>query len=138
MKHFSTVLMLAASAALAGCAQTETVSEQTAMASSANKPLRPISKCIDVERVGEWYVVEPKTVIVRTGPTYFRIDMSTTCTGLGYGGGLSFRINPANANLGRLCGDMLDAIYAYDIPCPIDKVTPISEMRFRELEDLPG
>lgn len=135
MKQLAATLLLGALAALTGCAQTPTTSDEAAKLGT--EPLRPLSQCIDVEKVGEWYVVEPDTVILRTGPKYFRIDMQQTCPGLGLGGGLSFRINPANAMYRRLCGDTLDAIYARGIPCPIEKVTPISEQRFRELEDLP-
>lgn len=135
MRLLVSILLLAALTALAGCAQNQTVGDRSA--SIGNQPLRPISKCIVVDRVGEWYVVDPKTVIVRTGPEYFRIDMEVSCPRLGYGPGIRFRLNPALANSGRLCGDMLEAIYADQIPCPIAGITPINEKRFRELEDLP-
>ena len=40
------------------------------------QPMRPVSECLRPDRVNEWYVVDNRTVIARTGPDRYLVKLT--------------------------------------------------------------
>ena len=103
----------------------------------AHTPLRPISACLRVDRINEWYIVDDRTAIVRTGPLRYRVDLQSRCPRLGLGpAGLIFRANPSNQAVGdnRICGEVGETVRSlHQPPCAIQSVQPIDKATFDRL-----
>ena len=123
-------LLLAASCTTALAAPAPTIGETTGTA-----PLRPVSACVDVTRVTEWYAPDDRTLIVRTGPKYFRIDLKSTCTNLLTGNDARLVTSGSPGLQQRMCGDLGEKVVTRDgLPCAVDTVTPINAETFKSLE----
>jgi hypothetical protein len=112
-----------------------------AMASGQDKvpaytPLRPVSECLRPDRVNEWYVVDNKTVIARTGPDRYLIKLKAQCPQLGIGQSLRFRPNRGNqaAGKGALCGEAGETVASRDQPpCAVQSIAKIDKAQFDTL-----
>jgi hypothetical protein len=100
------------------------------------RPLRPVSSCIDLHRIGEWYVIDDSTIIVRTGPKHYRVDLKNACPRLDVGGGLNLSTRSTYGGDRRyVCGEITDRVTTVDgIPCAVKSVTPISGDTFKSME----
>jgi len=123
MKRLSSLLLLAFAActvAVAGDAP-------------ARKPL-DYQHCIQTDKINEWYVVDARTALVRTGPDRYLVRMQNDCPRLGVGvPGLLFRANPSNKAVGngRICGEAGETVQARDQPpCAIASVSRIDKTQF--------
>jgi hypothetical protein len=109
----------------------------TAAQMPAHTPLRPISQCLRIDRINEWYIVDDRTAIVRTGPLRYRVDLQSRCPRLGLGpAGLIFRANPSNQVVGesRICGEVGETVRSlHQPPCAIQSVQPIDKATFDRL-----
>ncbi|HET6587823.1 MAG TPA: DUF6491 family protein [Oleiagrimonas sp.] len=103
---------------------------------SSDKPLRPVSKCLHVNNINEWYIVNDTTLIARNGPRRYLIKTTHKCPRLGENGaGVNF--HPSNGTMGdwRICGDIGETVSSrYQPPCAIQSVKLISAERFDALE----
>lgn len=103
---------------------------------AARSPL-PANECIDTTQINEWYIVDARTAIVRTGPKHYLVTLQNDCPRLGTPPpGLIFRPNPSNAivNRGRICGEVGETVRSrYQPPCAIESVRKIDKARFKEL-----
>lgn len=98
-------------------------------------PLRPVSACVDVNRVTEWYVPDDRTLIVRTGPKFFRIDLRNACPRLRTGNDARLVASGSPGLQQRMCGDLGEKVVTSDgLPCKVDRVTPIDAETFKALE----
>lgn len=104
---------------------------------SAHTPIRPISECLRVDRINEWYIVDDRTAIVRTGPFRYRVNLQSSCPRLGLGpAGLVFRANSSNQVVGdgRICGEVGETVSSlHQPPCAIQSVQPIDKATFDRL-----
>lgn len=102
----------------------------------ARSPL-PANECIDTTQINEWYIVDARTAIVRTGPKHYLVTLQNDCPRLGTPPpGLIFRPNPSNAivNRGRICGEVGETVHSrYQPPCAIESVSRIDKARFKQL-----
>ncbi|MEI7036305.1 DUF6491 family protein [Fulvimonas yonginensis] len=100
---------------------------------SEHKPL-PYAQCIQTDKINEWYVVDQRTALVRTGPYRYRVRLQADCPRLGIGvPGLWLHANESNkANAsGRICGEVGETVSARDQPpCGIASVTLIDKGEF--------
>ncbi|WP_243039751.1 DUF6491 family protein [Dyella sedimenti] len=102
----------------------------------AYTPLRPVSECLRPDRINEWHVVDPHTVIARTGPNRYLVKLRTRCPRLGIGQSLRFQANPSNrtVGMGALCGEAGETVASRDqAPCPVQSVAKIDKARFDRL-----
>lgn len=103
----------------------------------AHTPIRPISECLRIDRINEWYIVDDRTAIVRTGPKRYRVDLQSRCPRLGLGpAGRIFRANPSNQTVGdsRICGEVGETVRSqHQPPCAIQSVRPIDKATFDRL-----
>ena len=102
---------------------------------STFQPLRPSSSCIRTDRINEWHVVDPRTVLVRTGPIRYQLHLMNDCPQLGaYGAvGLRFRANESNriTNQSRICGEAGESVRSrLQPPCAIQSVRIIDKPTF--------
>lgn len=124
MKRLPSLLFLAA----ASCA--------TAFAgdlSPTRKPL-PYAQCIQTDKINEWYVVDKRTALVRTGPYRYVVHLQADCPRLGIGvPGFLLRANESNkaAGNGRICGETGETVSARDQPpCAISSLTTLDKAGF--------
>ncbi|HEY8586025.1 MAG TPA: DUF6491 family protein [Rhodanobacter sp.] len=93
--------------------------------------------CINITQINEWYVVDAKTAIVRTGPKRYLVKLQNSCPRLGTPPpGLMFRANPSNlaVNNGRICGEAGETVHSLNQPpCAIESVSLIGKTRFDKL-----
>lgn len=102
----------------------------------AYTPLRPVSECLRPDRVNEWYVVDEKTVIARTGPDRYLIKLQAKCPQLGIGQSLRLRPNRANqaAGMGAMCGEAGETVASRDQPpCAVQSIAKIDKAQFDSL-----
>ncbi|WP_108471139.1 DUF6491 family protein [Rhodanobacter thiooxydans] len=115
---------------------TGTGAAQAAETAPVRSPL-PAADCIDTTQINEWYIVDARTAIVRTGPKHYLVTLQNDCPRLGTPPpGLIFRPNPSNAivNRGRICGEVGETVRSrYQPPCAIESVSKIDKARFRQL-----
>ena len=100
-------------------------------------PMRPVSECLRPDRINEWYVVDKRTVIARTGPDRYLVKLTADCPRLGIGQQLLFRANDSNraAGLGAICGEVGETVVSRDQPpCAIDSVSKIDKAQFEKME----
>lgn len=103
-------------------------------AGTSHDPLRPVSECLDLSRNPELYTPDNKTVIAKTGPKFYRIDLVNDC-GVLNPATLNFKIGAGNHSLHRMCGDLGDQVINADgMPCNVKGVTKIDQQQFRQLE----
>ena len=104
---------------------------------AARQPVRPIGDCLRVDRVTEWHVVDARTVIVRTGPKRYRLDLAASCPWLGLGpAGLWLRPNASHQELGipSLCGESGETIASsQQPPCAVRQLSVIDRASFDRL-----
>jgi hypothetical protein len=106
-------------------------------AQEAHQPMRPVSECLRPDRINEWYVVDKRTAIVRTGPDRYLVKLQADCPRLGIGQSLRFRANESNkvAGLGAICGEAGETVRSRDQPpCAIQSVGKIDKAQFDQLE----
>lgn len=102
----------------------------------AYKPLRPVSECLRPDRINEWYVVDERTVIARTGPDRYLVKLQAKCPHLGIGQSLRFRANRSNqaAGMGALCGEAGETVASRDQPpCAVQSIAKIDKDQFDKL-----
>ena len=100
-------------------------------------PMRPVSDCLRPDRINEWYVVDKRTVIARTGPDRYLVKLTADCPRLGIGQQLLFRANDSNraAGMGAICGEVGETVVSRDQPpCGIQSVGKIDKAQFEKLE----
>ncbi len=101
---------------------------------TAYQPIRPVSNCMDLSRNPEIYTPSDKTVIVKTGPKYFRIDLDNNCGRLN-AATLDFKIAADKRSSHRMCGELGDQVINADgLRCTVRRVTPIGPAEFKRLE----
>jgi hypothetical protein len=105
----------------------------------AYTPLRPVNQCLRPDRINQWYVVDSRTVVARTGPDHYLVKLQANCPRLGIGQGLRF--NPSRANLsigmGVLCGEAGETLSSRDQPpCGVQSVAKIDKAQYQQLETL--
>ena len=101
------------------------------------QPLRPVSECLRPDRINEWYVVDKRTVIARTGPDRYLVKLTADCPRLGIGQQLRFNPNESNraAGMGAICGEVGEEVVSRDQPpCAIQSVGKIDKAKFEDLE----
>lgn len=100
----------------------------------ARTPLRPINDCIKTDQINEWYVVDARTALVRTGPKRYLVKLQADCPRLGIGvPGLRFHMSPSTRAIAsdRICGDLGEKVSARDQPpCAITSVSKIDKAQF--------
>lgn len=109
---------------------------QPSMHDSSNKPLRPVSKCLDANSINELYVVNDTTLIARNGPRRYLIKTTHKCPRLGENG-RSVMFHASNGKMGdfRICGDVGETVRSrFQPPCAIKSVKLISAEQFDALE----
>jgi len=129
MKTVTAMLLLAMTAA--------TGLAHAAQPAPARQPMRPVSECLRPDRVNEWYVIDHRTVIARTGPDRYLIKLTADCPRLGIGQQLLFRANESNraAGMGAVCGEVGESVISRDQPpCAIQSVGKIDKAKFEKLE----
>lgn len=100
-----------------------------------DKPLRPVSDCLDITRINELYVRNDRSLIVRSGPNHFMIDLKNDCPQLGIGGNPRLVAASAPVMQGRMCGDLGEKVVTISgVACAVRSVTPISEDMFKTTE----
>lgn len=129
MKHFGYLIPLAALAAATLAAPA--LGAETA---KDHQTIHSVAECLDLSRSPALYAPDNKTLIAKTGPKHFRIDLANECG----------RLNPATLTIRpaldkrpyhRLCGEQGDrVINAEGMACKVAKVTRIDEHTFRQLE----
>lgn len=124
MKRLPSLLLLAA----AGC-----TSALAGGTSPARKPL-PYAQCIQTDKINEWYIVNPRTALVRTGPYRYVVHLQADCPRLGIGvPGFLLRANESNkaAGGGRICGETGETVSARgQPPCAISSLTTVDKAEF--------
>lgn len=128
MKVFGTLVVVAVS--LLGIAHAQNPSPEY-------HPIRPISDCLRTDRINQWYVVDHKTVIVKTGPDNYLVKLQSDCPRLGIGQSLRFRANQSNRQVGygAICGEAGETLSSRDQPpCAIQSVAKIDKDQFKQLE----
>lgn len=103
---------------------------------SSNKPLRPVSKCLDASSINEWYIVNDTTLIARNGPRRYLIKTTHKCPRLGQNGrSVMFRASHGKMGDFRICGDVGETVSSrFQPPCAIKSVKLISAEQFEALE----
>ncbi|GLQ92078.1 DUF6491 family protein [Dyella acidisoli] len=100
----------------------------------------PYKDCIRLDQINEWHVVDPQTIIVRTGPYQrYLVKLKASCDKLGIGNpGMQFvpsESDKATAPL-RICGGVGEKVRARNQPpCAIDSVGLIDETTFNGYRD---
>jgi hypothetical protein len=115
-------------ATFAGSALAQSMSERNTL---------PYKDCIRLDQINEWHVVDPKTVIARTGPYQrYLVKLKASCDKLGIGNpGMQFV--PSDADKAttplRICGGVGEKVRARNQPpCAIDSVSLIDETAFND------
>jgi len=112
-------------------------SAPSAADASAYHPIRPVSSCLSTDSINEWYLVDARTAIVRTGPRRYLVRLQTDCPRLiEPPQGLIFHSSPANQAVlpGRICGEAGETVRSYNQPpCQIQSVSKIDKARFDAL-----
>jgi hypothetical protein len=132
MKPF--VVALSLLAMTLGIATTPVQAQKT---QPAYQPIRPVSSCLRSDRINEWYIVDARTALVRTGPERFEVKLQADCPRLGYPPkGLMFHSNPANQAVmpWRICGEAGETVRSRNQPpCAIQSVRRIDKAQFDQL-----
>ena len=97
----------------------------------------PYKDCIRLDQINEWHVVDPQTVIVRTGPYQrYLVKLKASCDKLGIGNpGMEFVPSQADRVAAplRICGGVGEKVRARSQPgCAIDSVSLIDEAAFKD------
>lgn len=100
-----------------------------------NKPLRPISKCLDAGNINEWHIINDTTLTARNGPRYYVIKTAHKCQYLGkYGASINFRPSHGKMGAWRICGDIGETVSSRNQPpCAIQSVKLIDKKRFEAI-----
>jgi hypothetical protein len=105
----------------------------------ASTPIRPINDCIKTDQINEWYIVDARTALVRTGPKRYLVKLKADCPRLGIGmPGLRFRVSESNKAIAsdRICGDLGEMVSARDqSPCAIASVSKIDKAQFETMSE---
>lgn len=109
------------------------------VASAAPPPRTPLpaAECLQPSRINDWRIVDDRTAIVRTGPTYYEVKLRAACPQLRHPPGLMFKANAANtsSNDGRICGEVGETVHSSgQPPCAIQSVQRIDKTRFDQLD----
>ncbi|GAB2569470.1 hypothetical protein ISP15_03305 [Dyella jejuensis] len=112
------------------------MSAQAALTQStpARKPL-PDSDCLRISQINEWHVVNPRTVIARTGPyKRYLVTLQADCQKLGIGNpGLMFigSLSDKATQPDRICGTVGEKVRSrYQPGCAIQSLSLIDEATF--------
>ena len=97
-----------------------------------HSPIRPISKCLDLSRSIESYVIDDKTIIAASGPNYFRINLSAPCSHLGVG---NLQLRTGNDSQRRMCGEIGDKVITRDgLHCQVQSLDILTRDQFKSME----
>lgn len=114
------------------CAATATASPAQ---SAPDRNSLQFKDCIRLDQINEWHVVDPQTILVRTGPYQrYLIKLKASCDKLGIGNpGVEFIPNnadKASAPL-RMCGGAGTMVRSnIQPPCAVDTISLIDEPTF--------
>lgn len=101
---------------------------------STRQPLRPVSACPDLNHSPEMYTPDDKTVVMKSGPNYYRVDLMNKCGRLS-GSTISFKLAHGMSGARRLCGEVGDELINVDgMHCGIRSVTRINKQQFADLQ----
>ncbi|PWK92677.1 DUF6491 family protein [Fulvimonas soli] len=104
---------------------------------AAHEPLRPVADCPRINEINEWYIVDGRHAVVRTGPKHFLVTMQGACPRLGLGpSGLLFRASNSNLAVGenRICGEPGETVRSRNQPpCALQSVRAIDKDEFVRL-----
>lgn len=98
-------------------------------------PLPP-NECIKTGQINEWYIVDARRAIVRTGPKHYLVTLKNDCPNLNHPPGLIFRSSPTHSGIseGRICGALGETVHSTSQPpCAIESVSTIDKARFKQL-----
>lgn len=102
--------------------------------STVRDPIRPVSDCMNLGRNPEVYTPDNKTVAVKTGPKYYRVDLANNCGALN-AATLDFKVASDKRGLRRMCGELGDQVINADgMHCNVKRVTVIDKQQFKQLE----
>jgi hypothetical protein len=111
-----------------------TASSSAAVAASAPDKSLPYAQCIQIDKINEWHIVDPRTALVRTGPYRYVVHLKADCPRLGIGvPGFLLRVSESDKSVGggRICGDVGETVSARDQPpCAISSVEMVDQARF--------
>lgn len=129
MKHYRRIIPMAVLivlvTGLTACASTT---------SSQRTPIRPVGNCLDVRTSPEMYTPDNKTVIAKSGPNYFRIDLVNNC-GMFNAATLQLKVADDKRSMQRMCGELGDEIINSDgLHCRVKDVTIIDKQEFNTLQ----
>lgn len=97
----------------------------------------PYAQCIQTNKINEWYIVNARTALVRTGPYRYIVRTPHDCPRLGIGvPGFLLHASPSNQAVGggRICGEVGETVAARDQPpCAIASVTVTDPASFERL-----
>ena len=101
---------------------------------SSRTPLRPVSACPDLNRTPEMYTPDNRTIIMKTGPSFYRVDLMNNCGQLN-ATTLNFKLANGMSGARRLCGDVGDEVVNVDgMHCAVRSVTRIDKKQFDALQ----
>lgn len=120
------VVLAVVAAATAACASST---------HSTRQPLRPMSACPSLNQSPEMYTPDNRTVVMKTGPSFYRVDLMNDCGRLN-ATTLRFKLASGTGSARRLCGDVGDELINSDgMHCTIKRVTPIDKQQFMALQE---
>lgn len=126
MKRLSFLLLLAAASS-------------TALAANAPGKALPYAQCIQTDKINEWYVVDARTALVRTGPYRYVVHLKADCPRLGIGvPGFLLKASESDKSLGggRICGDLGESVSAREQPpCAISSVEMVDKARYEQMRE---
>lgn len=97
----------------------------------------PYAQCIQTDKINEWYVIDKRTALVRTGPYRYQVRLKADCPRLGIGvPGLWLHANESTKAVGsgRICGEAGETVSARDQPpCAIESVELIGKDAFERM-----
>ena len=102
---------------------------------SSYKPLRPMSQCLIPERVRDWAYVNDQEILVNAGRKKYRIRMSYGCSALAFGSFIRFDPGPG---IGRMCGNLNEAVIADGTRCHVAAVERIDQDEWDRTLEQPG
>ena len=98
-------------------------------ASSRPQAIRPVSQCIDPDRVRGWRDLDSFRALIDVGRQHYLIETGFHCPALTRG--INLRLSALA--FGRICGDTGEYVVVDGGRCPIDRVKLLSPAEYDDL-----